>query len=153
MRNDDALKGDFFQWLLASTDGRLRRSTYWAASLSLLVGIGLLVLFSAILGQSGHTGWQSLGFLLALAIYLFCGVCLTVKRLHDRDMSGWWILVGLIPYIGPLFTFVVAGCLAGTNGSNSYGPDPKAVETNAVDSGQSERSQSADVSPEHAKVV
>src|SRR5882757_3574518 len=132
MRYDDSLKGDFFQWLLASTEGRLRRSTYWAASLSLLVGTGLLVLFSAILGRSGYKGWQSLVVLLALAIYLFCGVCLTVKRLHDRDMSGGWILVGLIPYIGPLFTFVVAGCLAGTDGSNSYGPDPRAVETNAV---------------------
>jgi uncharacterized membrane protein YhaH (DUF805 family) len=150
----DPLKGDYFAWLLASTDGRLRRSTYWGASLSLVVVAGLLVVFSAVLGRSGHTGWQSLVALLALAIYLFCGVCLTVKRLHDRDMPGWWIFVGLIPYIGPLFMFVVTGCLPGTDGSNSYGPDPKAVEINANDSEQSDRSQlTTGVSPEHSKVV
>jgi uncharacterized membrane protein YhaH (DUF805 family) len=154
MRYDDSEKMDYYQWLLASTEGRLRRSTYWGASLSLLLIAGVLVLLSAILGQSGYRGWQSFVVILTFAIYCFSGICLTIKRFHDRDMSGWWILVGFIPYIGGLFTFVVAGCLAGTVGSNSYGPDPKADETIANNPGQSERSQPGeDVSPNSSNVI
>lgn len=66
----------------------------------------------------------------ALAI-LVPSIAVTVRRLHDRDMSGWWYLglslAGLIPFIGFIASigFLVLMFLPGTQGSNRFGPDPK----------------------------
>ncbi len=50
-----------------------------------------------------------------------------VKRWHDRDKSGWWVLINLIPIIGWLWTLVECGFLDGTRGPNKYGPSPKGL--------------------------
>ncbi len=66
----------------------------------------------------------------ALAAFL-PSIAVTVRRLHDRDMSGWWYLglslAGLIPFIGFLgsIALFVLMVLPGTPGSNRFGPDPK----------------------------
>jgi uncharacterized membrane protein YhaH (DUF805 family) len=51
-------------------------------------------------------------------------LALQVKRWHDRSKSGWWVLINLVPAIGPIWSFVEAGCLRGTEGGNEYGGDP-----------------------------
>ncbi|KPL69725.1 hypothetical protein SZ64_17985 [Erythrobacter sp. SG61-1L] len=62
---------------------------------------------------------------------LIPSIAVTVRRLHDRNMSGWWylgfILLSLIPFVGFLVTiaFLVILCLDGTAGPNRFGPDPK----------------------------
>ena len=48
-----------------------------------------------------------------------------VKRWHDRNKSGWWMLINLIPFIGWLWSLIECGFLDGTPGPNTYGPDPK----------------------------
>ncbi len=48
-----------------------------------------------------------------------------VKRWHDRDKSGWFVLVTLIPLIGWLWQLIECGFLEGTPGSNRFGPSPK----------------------------
>ena len=75
--------------------------------------------------------------MLALAIGLaafFLLLPVNVRRLHDRDMSGWWLLAfwigGMIPCIGTfvgIAQFVIMGCLDGTPGQNRYGVNPKEV--------------------------
>ena len=58
-------------------------------------------------------------------------IAVTVRRLHDRNMSGWWylgfIVLSMIPYVGFLVTiaFVVIMALPGTPGPNRFGPSPK----------------------------
>jgi uncharacterized membrane protein YhaH (DUF805 family) len=50
--------------------------------------------------------------------------------LHDRDMTGWWLLLYLIPVLGALvllFFFVQSG----TNGANRFGSDPLAEKKSA----------------------
>ncbi len=47
----------------------------------------------------------------------------SVKRWHDRDKSGWWVLVFLIPLIGVLWTLIANGLLRGTLGPNRFGAD------------------------------
>jgi uncharacterized membrane protein YhaH (DUF805 family) len=47
-----------------------------------------------------------------------------VKRWHDRDKSGWWMLINLIPILGSIWTVVELGFFPGTPGDNHYGPDP-----------------------------
>lgn len=60
---------------------------------------------------------------------LWAGLAVSVKRWHDRDKSGWWILIGLIPVIGTIWVLVENGFLPGTAGPNRFGPDPLAGNT------------------------
>lgn len=75
-------------------------------------------------------GLAALGALWALFVFI-PGLAVTVRRLHDRDMSGWWylgmVLASWIPLIGLIvgIAFLVILCLEGTRGPNRFGADPK----------------------------
>lgn len=121
--------------------GRARRSEYWWFT---LVYLGLLILFfiaDSLLGSSviadtvhrvfpvksapagviGDTGDVMLAFYLFHMIpYLAVGV----RRLHDIDRSGWWILIAFVPFFG-IFIFLYWALSDGKIGPNEYGPDPK----------------------------
>ena len=47
-----------------------------------------------------------------------------IKRFHDRDKSGWWMLIVLIPIVGAIWLLVELGFLPGTPGPNRFGPPP-----------------------------
>ena len=49
---------------------------------------------------------------------------MTVRRLHDTDRSGWWILIDLIPFIGPIVLLVFL-CIDSSRGPNKYGESEK----------------------------
>mgnify|MGYP000202236192 FL=1 len=113
------------KWLLFSFDGRLNRLPYWGVVLlMLLLGAG----FNFSVGDFGPgrpmtTGpaiLESLVFLL----FLWVGLAVQIKRWHDRDKSGWWALLNLIPVIGTLWILIECGFLRGTYGGNRFGPDP-----------------------------
>lgn len=129
----------------AEFSGRSRRMEYWM--FALLNVIVTTVLMFVAFGAGGMASladpeaaeaglgavFGGLGLLLvvyALAV-LIPSIAVTVRRLHDRDMSGWWYLgaiVGsLIPLIGFLvaIAFLVLMALPGTPGPNRFGPDPK----------------------------
>ena len=53
-------------------------------------------------------------------------LALGVKRLHDRDMSGWWTLISFVPF-GGFILLVILGFLDGTQGPNRFGPSPKGI--------------------------
>jgi len=55
-------------------------------------------------------------------------LAVTVKRWHDRDKSGWWILINLIPVIGWIWQVIEGGFLDGTEGPNRFGRSPKSVD-------------------------
>lgn len=75
-------------------------------------------------------GMAVLGLLWGLFV-LIPGIAVTVRRLHDRDMSGWWylglIVASIIPFVGLIagIAFLVILCLEGTKGPNRFGDDPK----------------------------
>ena len=50
--------------------------------------------------------------------------CLAIKRFHDRGKSGAWVLILLVPFVGPLWYLVEVGFLPGTAGPNRFGPEP-----------------------------
>ncbi|WP_172961151.1 DUF805 domain-containing protein [Asticcacaulis excentricus] len=56
-------------------------------------------------------------------------LALAVKRWHDRDKSGYWVLIELLPVVGLIWSFIQTIILPGTVGDNQYGPDPKAQGT------------------------
>ncbi len=61
-------------------------------------------------------------------IFIFVVVWLSLanmaKRYHDRNKSAWWVLIILVPVVGPIWNFIECGFLPGTAGSNQFGPDP-----------------------------
>jgi len=56
---------------------------------------------------------------------LLPNIAVAVRRLHDIDRTGWWLLIGFVPLIG-LIVLIVFFCQAGTPGQNRFGPDPLA---------------------------
>jgi uncharacterized membrane protein YhaH (DUF805 family) len=61
--------------------------------------------------------------LLLFPLFLIA-IIVQVKRWHDRDKSGWWVFINLIPCVGGLWTLIECGFLKGTTGPNKYGADP-----------------------------
>ena len=74
-------------------------------------------------GRHVLDGRMSLG---SLALFL-PALALAVRRLHDLDRSGWWLLVGFVPIVGTI-VLLVWFCTRGTEGPNRFGPDPLAGE-------------------------
>lgn len=133
--------------LLFSFSGRINRAKYWLGTLILLI-IGLVLGGFVFLIAAGGSG-ISLIILIPVGVVMFViGLAIAVKRLHDRDKSGAWLLVY---YVLPavldrvaralegsggelllsvaslgisLWAVVELGFLRGTAGPNRYGPDP-----------------------------
>ena len=103
-------------WL--TFDGRISRSDFWLKGALPIFVVNLLI--SAI--DSVITGGL-IATLVSIAL-IYPSVAVGIKRFHDRDKSGWWVLVALIPIIGWIWYLVECGILKGTEGENKYGPDP-----------------------------
>jgi len=109
----------------ADFQGRSRRKEYWFFVLFIIIVAVVLGLVEGILGMSGTVGGAygplTLIFLLAIIVP---SIAVQVRRFHDQDKSGWFVLLGLIPFIGGLIVLVFM-FLEGTRGPNRFGPDPK----------------------------
>ncbi|MGZ5017203.1 MAG: DUF805 domain-containing protein [Methylobacter sp.] len=107
----------------ADFNGRARRKEYWFFFLiSTVISIFLAVIDDFTGAISEEAGIGLLSGLYALAV-LIPGLSVTVRRLHDTNRSGWWILIGLIPVIGGI-ALLICMVLDSTPGSNQYGPNP-----------------------------
>ncbi len=111
----------FTKEFLLNWRGRLNRAQYWAFA---IMYIGVAVVLSLVEGLIGTGG--ILGGLFGLAM-LYPAICIGIRRWHDRDKSGWWTLIALLPIIGFLWVFIECGCLKGSEGENRFGPDPLAT--------------------------
>jgi uncharacterized membrane protein YhaH (DUF805 family) len=102
-----------------SFSGRINRKIYWINYGLVLIAVAIAaeILDRILFGTRILSGLVSL---LSIIPSLAAGV----KRCHDRDRSGWFLLIGLIPVIGAIWLFVELGCLRGTEGTNRFGPDP-----------------------------
>lgn len=104
----------------ANFSGRARRSEYWWFALALVVVFGLLA------GLSRASALFAVVYGLAALAVFVPGLAVAVRRLHDTDKSGWFILLGLIPFVGGII-LIVFYATEGTPGANRFGPSPKAV--------------------------
>lgn len=139
------------EWMLmplrryAEFTGRSRRKEYWMfALLNVIVTlIPLMLIFSSgfspaavdsggVTEAPGTLFWLGAGLigLWGLAV-IVPSIAVTVRRFHDRDMSGWWylgfIVLSIVPVVGFLasIAMLVLMCLPGTPGPNRFGEDPK----------------------------
>lgn len=128
--------------LLFSAQGRIGRGQFWKGSVvsALVMMVVLTVLNFALAqfipsdvteaGEYKVEGARALPFILlnlaAMVPAVWAGLCLGIKRFHDRGKSGIWVLIALVPFIGGLWYFIETGFLRGTAGPNEYGSDPLA---------------------------
>jgi uncharacterized membrane protein YhaH (DUF805 family) len=71
------------------------------------------------------TGGLVAGLLVGL-VGIWVGIAAGAKRCHDRDRTGWFQLIVLIPIIGAIWLLIELGFLKGSEGENRFGPDPLA---------------------------
>ena len=109
-----------YKQLFLSPQGRLNRKPYWIGVLILLA----IQLVGNLLFANFDREAPSIPALIVSLLLLYPSVVLGIKRCHDRDHPGWWLLIVLIPLLGPLWLLVELGFLPGTPGPNRYGPDP-----------------------------
>ncbi len=111
----------------AEFNGRSRRKEYWMFTLYNIVITMVLYVAGLLLLMRGSIAMVFFGLAIIywLAV-LVPGLAVCVRRLHDIDKSGWFILVSLIPAVGGIILLVLL-CLDGTPGDNRFGPSPKAI--------------------------
>jgi uncharacterized membrane protein YhaH (DUF805 family) len=106
--------------LLFSFEGRISRKPFWMFILVVFIGTIITTFIdTATTGQD--SGIASLLFIL---IIFWPSLAIQVKRWHDRDKSGWWVLINFVPILGPIWALVENGFLTGTEGSNRFGENP-----------------------------
>ena len=106
--------------LYFSSRGRIDRQRYWLVSLPL---IGAQIVADMLIRSEGEPGLLVLGALLCLAT-LIPSSAITIKRLHDRGRSGWFLSITAIPVLGVIWLAIEVGLLPGARGPNRFGPDP-----------------------------
>lgn len=122
----------------AQFSGRARPKEYWMYVLFLILcSMAISIVEAALgLGVTDRWAWRH-GWMMGAGAYHSGGpltalfwlgtfvpsLAVSVRRLHDTDRSGWWLLLWLIPFVGwiILLVFMVTG---GTRGPNRFGPDP-----------------------------
>ena|SRR5215471_11831081 len=100
--------------------GRISRSAYWLRFCLPLLAIFLIV------GMALPPLHFNEGVLVLMALVLWPWIAVSTKRYHDRNRCGWFLLIVLVPFFGPLWLFIELGFLRGTVGPNRFGPDPLA---------------------------
>jgi len=142
---------ELFEFLFGA-GGRINRAKYWRSVL-IYVGAGMMTAVILFTAAGIAAPLFILMVVVVLIPWLLWGVSFTTRRLHDRDKSAWWLVVfylvpGVLGHLAEaarvagsagttlngilalasfsltIWGFVEVGCLRGTNGLNTYGPDP-----------------------------
>lgn len=109
--------------LFFSVAGRINRATYWTRAFPVLLILGLIV--NATLAVELRVfGAQGLASLILMFGGLWPIFAVTIKRLHDRGRSSWFLLTFLIPLVGLIWLLIEGWFLPGTDGTNRFGDAP-----------------------------
>ena len=116
----EAVKSVFQNYITFT--GRAPRSEYWFWVLFVLI-VGLVAgILDAMLFPWSSAAGGPVSLIVTFG-FLLPNISVGVRRLHDIDRSGWWLLICLIPLVG-IIVLLVWMCTRGTLGPNRFGPDP-----------------------------
>src|SRR5258707_15739338 len=149
---------------LFSFEGRINRAKFWLVALAFLIGGDFILMKSlfVLADNLSDADPATIATLLPILFYaityplfavsMWIYAATTIKRLHDRNKSGWWFVpFGVLPVLLPevagrlgqpnpalllrtiafvlsLWSFVETLCLRGTRRPNRFGPDPLAAD-------------------------
>ena len=113
----DSIKSFFANYV--GFAGRARRSEYWFTVLFLFI---VNAIISIIFCKNPDT-IKIVSSIWSLVI-LLPSIALCIRRMHDINKNGWWILIPLIPVIGWIW-WIILCCQDSQPGSNQWGPNPK----------------------------
>lgn len=103
---------------ICGVTGRACRKEYWLFFLFNLIIAFVLAFTEGIVGILPESGQSVLVTIYQLAV-LIPSIAVGVRRMHDTDHSGWWLLVPIVNLV-----FAVS---EGTRETNRFGPNPKAA--------------------------
>jgi uncharacterized membrane protein YhaH (DUF805 family) len=114
----------------ATFKGRARRSEYWFIQLflvltNLAVAAIDLALMNGDVDRFIANGGGGIVGLIWILVTIVPALAVLVRRLHDIGRSAWWLLIGLVPFVGTVVLFVFT-VFDSTPGQGKYGPPPKA---------------------------
>jgi uncharacterized membrane protein YhaH (DUF805 family) len=121
--------------LLFGFQGRTNRAKFWLVAFAILVVEAILFAWlgsNVAMSDDPQEALARMGPVTSIVLLLF-GILVTwisiavVKRFHDRNKSGVWVLIIFVPVIGSLWYLIECGFLKSTTGPNNYGPDPLAA--------------------------
>jgi uncharacterized membrane protein YhaH (DUF805 family) len=108
---------------------RAQRKEFWFFVLFYVGGVFILTVTDIAANtydeESGIGLFTSIFLLLTFIPYL----AVSVRRIHDTNRTGWWVLILIIPLIGAIW-LIVLYCLRGNQGENKFGEDPLSAESN-----------------------
>jgi uncharacterized membrane protein YhaH (DUF805 family) len=112
-----------------SAQGRANRKQFWLWLVLpfFIIGVVLTVIDNMLGTYDPERGIGTLSGIFSI-LALVPIIMVEIKRFHDRDKTGWWVLISLVPIIGAIWILVELGFLAGTPGPNRFGPpvgDPR----------------------------
>ena len=123
--------------------GRSRRKEFWmffllviiasivASTLDRLLGLGSTnTLVSPSGGIMTTRSNGPISILVSLGL-LVPNIAVAIRRLHDTDRSGWWLLLSFVPILGWI-ALLIFYCQEGTRGPNQFGADPKSEHLGEV---------------------
>ena len=111
----------------ADFEGRARRKEFWMFQLFHLIILFTLAMIGGVFAAA-ELGVGMIAYVIYALGTIIPSLALSVRRMHDLDKSGWMLLVGIIPLIGPIWLLILY-MTEGTQGENAYGPDPKAASS------------------------
>lgn len=110
----------------ATFSGRAQRSEYWYFILFYLLITLVLALLDSVTGSfNGDSGYGLLSGLFSLAM-IIPNIAVGVRRLHDTDRTGLWMLLAFIPIIGSI-VLLIFFLQDSQTGENRFGANPKSV--------------------------
>ena len=109
--------------------GRSRRSEYWWIQLflvltNLAVAVIDLALMNGDVDRFIANGGGGIVGLVWILVTIVPALAVLGRRLHDTGKSGWWVLIGFVPFVGTIVLFVFS-VLDSDAGDNKYGASPK----------------------------
>lgn len=117
--------------------GRAGRSEFWFYMLFYVIILVVLNVLAVMLGGTNEDGVRTPNFVIqAIALLVQLGLLLPtlgvgVRRLHDTNRSGWWILISLVPFVGGIILLVFY-IMDSTPGPNQFGPNPRDERTGVM---------------------
>jgi uncharacterized membrane protein YhaH (DUF805 family) len=93
--------------------------------MSFIISVALNILDTILGTKSGSTTGGLFSGIYGLAVFL-PSLAVGIRRLHDTNHSGWWVLIGVIPIVGWIWIIVLLA-KQGDTADNTYGPVPPPV--------------------------